>query len=169
MAYTTGTRLDEAHKEIHVSLDHAANNASKSDADYIHEIHGVITHEMVHCFQHNARNSCPGGLIEGIADYVRIKSGLGAQHWKKWPANVRSRGEKWDGGYERTAWFLEWVEEKVGGIVGRLNHEMARREWDDGKIWEEVTGKRVEKWWDEYVGAWKGMNKQRGLDGECDE
>ena len=32
-----------------------------------HEIQGVLTHEMVHCFQYNAKETCPGGLIEGIA------------------------------------------------------------------------------------------------------
>lgn len=38
---------------------------------------GVCVHEMVHCWQWNAKGTCPGGLIEGIADYVRLRSGLG--------------------------------------------------------------------------------------------
>lgn len=165
VAYTEGSKLDEAHKEIHFSLKHIANQQGKSDADYLHEIRGVVTHEMVHAFQHNARGSCPGGLIEGIADYVRIRSGLGAQHWRKWPANEKSRGTQWDQGYERTAWFLEWVEAQCEGktrhAIGVLNHAMQGRKWDEGKLFEEVTGKTVEEWWELYRAAWEKMNEEQ--------
>ncbi|KAG2351987.1 hypothetical protein BDR07DRAFT_1431125 [Suillus spraguei] len=27
----------------------------------------VLVHEVVHCYQYNAKDTCPGGLIEGIA------------------------------------------------------------------------------------------------------
>lgn len=48
----------------------------------------------VHVFQYDAKGTCPGGLIEGIADFVRLKAGLAPPHWKPGP---RSR---WDEGYE---------------------------------------------------------------------
>lgn len=31
---------------------------------------GVLVHEMVHCFQYNAKGTCPGGLVEGIAGMI---------------------------------------------------------------------------------------------------
>lgn len=175
VAYTTGTELDEAHKEIHLSLDYLqakirqfygdtgsdAKN-SKADASFIHELRGVVTHEMVHAFQHNGRGSCPGGLIEGIADYVRLKSGLGAEHWNPWPAGTRTRGEKWDEGYQKTAWFLTWVEDTIGGkgAIGRLNEALRESEWEDGKVWEKVMGKTVHACWGLYKVDWDRLNKQ---------
>lgn len=63
VAYTKGSDLDDDHKEIHFSTRHILNSKARA-AD---EIRGVVTHEMVHCFQYNAKGTCPGGLIEGIA------------------------------------------------------------------------------------------------------
>ena len=60
VAYTTGTAT---HKEIHLSLDHIARSKDRAGD----EARGVITHEMVHCFQHNGTGKAPSGLIEGIA------------------------------------------------------------------------------------------------------
>ena len=45
--------------------------------------------------------TCPGGLIEGIADWVRLRAGLGAKHWKQ------EADGKWDAGYQHTGYFLE--------------------------------------------------------------
>lgn len=175
VAYTTGTELDEAHKEIHLSLDYLqarieqfygdANSDKanpKADASFIHELCGVVTHEMVHAFQHNACGTCPGGLVEGIADYVRLKSGLGAEHWNPWPAGKRTRGEKWDAGYQTTAWFLEWVEDNIGGegAIGRLNEALRKDEWDEGKVWETIIGKSVKACWRAYTEDWERMNKE---------
>lgn len=42
-----------------------------------------MVHEMVHCWQRNAHGTAPGGLIEGIADWVRLKAGLVPPHWKR--------------------------------------------------------------------------------------
>jgi hypothetical protein len=93
VAYTTGLPLDDLHKEIHLSLNYVQAVYSTNAAGIRHEIAGVITHEMVHCFQHNCRGTAPGGLIEGIADFVRLKAGLAPKHWNRGPDN---RGQKWD-------------------------------------------------------------------------
>jgi hypothetical protein len=61
VAYTTGSEIDSDHKEIHFSLDYihsAISNARKTE-----EIMGVLTHEMVHCYQYNALGTCPGGKL----------------------------------------------------------------------------------------------------------
>jgi hypothetical protein len=63
VAYTTGSDLDDDHKEIHFSTDYIESSASRAHD----EIFGVLVHEVVHCFQYNANGTCPGGLIEGIA------------------------------------------------------------------------------------------------------
>ena len=63
VAYTKGSELDDDHKEIHFSVRHIANNKDRVKG----EVMGVLVHEMVHCFQYNAKGTCPGGLIEGVA------------------------------------------------------------------------------------------------------
>ena len=60
VAYTHGSNTD---KEIHLSLDHISRSAARARG----EIMGVLVHEVVHCFQYNAKGTAPGGLIEGIA------------------------------------------------------------------------------------------------------
>lgn len=63
VAYTKSSDLDVDHKELHFATRHIENNRHRA----AHEIHGVLVHELVHCFQYNALGTCPGGLIEGIA------------------------------------------------------------------------------------------------------
>ncbi|XP_015070999.1 uncharacterized protein LOC107015287 [Solanum pennellii] len=64
---------------IHVS----ARYIQGYSGDVRREIIGVLYHEATHVWQWNANNGAPGGLIEGIADYVRLKAGLGLSHWVK--------------------------------------------------------------------------------------
>lgn len=142
IAYSTGTELDSDHKEIHMSLDYIHGIDASRSSD---EILGVLTHEMVHCFQHNAFGTCPGGLIEGVADWVRMHSGLGPPHWK------RVAGQKWDAGYEHTAYFLEYLETRVGaGFVRRLNEKLRIRRYEEKWFWTELCGKTVEELWSDY-------------------
>lgn len=91
VAYTTGLDLDEDHKEIHLNL----NYVKRSRQDQRYELLGVLCHELVHCFQWNAEGTCNGGLIEGIADWVRLRAGLAAKHWKQ-----EAEGD-WDGGKQQ--------------------------------------------------------------------
>jgi len=59
---------------------HQVSKSNKVDDQIRKEIHGVLLHELVHCVQHDApesREGSKGGLIEGLADYIRLKSGLG--------------------------------------------------------------------------------------------
>lgn len=64
VAYCTGCSPDpKSHKEIHFSLRHIVNSKARAKE----EIMGVLTHEVVHCFQHNSGGTAPGGLIEGFA------------------------------------------------------------------------------------------------------
>ncbi|KAJ5135418.1 uncharacterized protein N7515_004696 [Penicillium bovifimosum] len=175
VAYTTGTELDDAHKEIHVSLPYIEDCTSGPSAkeDPLHELVGVLTHELVHCYQHTAPPDSaetgdekmprpPGGLIEGIADFVRLKAGLEPPHWKR-PVSAADRPPKWDMGYQHTAYFLAWLEDvRVGrGAVGLLNDRLLRVGYlgegerenvgeQDLPFWKGLFGVGVDDLWEEY-------------------
>ena len=142
VAYTTGIDLDDDHKEIHFSLDYIAQIPADRQR---HEIEGVIVHEMVHCWQWNALGTAPGGLVEGIADFVRLKALLSPPHWKK------ESGGDWDAGYQHTAYFLEWMDTKFGeGSVVRVNEELRNKKYEEQKFWLGLFGKSVKDLWSEY-------------------
>ncbi|KAJ3414052.1 hypothetical protein HDV05_007177 [Chytridiales sp. JEL 0842] len=113
------------------------------------EIEGVLCHELVHAFQTNANSTCPPSLIEGIADFVRLRQGLAPPHWKA----GTSGGRKWDSGYDATAYFLDWIDRvKAPGFVKVLNWVMRDEDgwkWDEG-IFEVLTGTRLSELWEEY-------------------
>lgn len=179
VAYTTGTEIDNDHKEIHVSLQYLQHVTADPTAkgDPVHEIVGFLTHELVHCYQHTSPEDDgtgrdipkpPGGLIEGIADFVRLKAGLEPPHWKK-PRCSIERAAKWDAGYQHTAYFLAWIEDVwVGqGAIGLLNDQLLRvgyvgedkggdkeEKAENGEeevgFWVRLFGIGVEDLWDEY-------------------
>lgn len=122
---------------------------------------------MVHCFQHNCQGSAPGGLIEGIADYVRLKAGLAPPHWRK-GGTSKERGESWDTGYQRTAWFLEWLEEEFGeGTVSRINDTMRER-YEEKAFWNGLFGTGVARLWERYRATWEEEGEGKAVLGEED-
>lgn len=154
VAYTTGTDLDSDHKEIHLSLDYIKGIASGREAE---EIQGVLVHEMVHCWQWNALGTAPAGLVEGIADFVRLKAGLCPPHWK------REGGGEWDAGYQHTAYFLEWLEGKWGdGSVQKINDGLRKEIYKESLFWERLFGKTVGELWAEYKGRLEDLHKGKG-------
>jgi hypothetical protein len=156
VAYTTGLPLDEMHKEIHLSLGYVQGILSRNSAGVRHELAGVITHEMVHCFQGNCEGTAPGGLIEGIADFVRLKSDLSPPHWNRSPEN---RGKRWDEGYQKTAWFLEWLEEKHGhGTISLMNSNMLEGKYHEKTFWHSLFGHSVQSLWEQYKKTWDGTD-----------
>lgn len=91
---------------------------------------------MVHAYQWDAHGTCPGGLIEGIADYVRLKADLAPPHWKR-----DERMDKWDEGYQRTAYFLEWLEGEYGvGTVARINDSLREGVYEAEGFWTGIFG-----------------------------
>jgi len=87
--------------------------------------------------------TAPGGLIEGIADYVRLRAGFAAPHWR------RGRGSRWDEGYDVTGYFLDWVEKRNEGFVRGVNAILRDAKWDEG-VFKLITGKTVDELWKEY-------------------
>ncbi|KAI1945507.1 hypothetical protein LOZ57_004194 [Ophidiomyces ophidiicola] len=168
VAHTTSIDLDVDHKEIHLSLAYIAHSATLKDP--IHELVGVLTHEMVHCYQHTCPPgsksvpSPPSGLIEGIADFVRLKAGLSPPHWHR-PLSCADLPDSWDRGYQDTAFFLEWLEDvKVGtGAVGLINDRLLRTGYvgenndtdasctaSTKSFWRGLFGASVQELWVEY-------------------
>jgi hypothetical protein len=147
VAYTTGTELDGDHKEIHFSIEYIDGIQKSRKAD---EILGVLTHEMVHCYQYNAQGTCPGGLIEGIADWVRLNSNLSPPHWK------RETSGKWDAGYQHTGYFLDYLEKRYGdGTISRMNNKLRTGRYNEKAFWTELLGRPVEQLWSDYGEAVK--------------
>lgn len=142
VAYTTGSDLDDDHKEIHFSLEYINKAPCARQRD---EIQGVLVHEMVHCWQWNGLGTAPVGLTEGIADFVRLKAGLSPPHWKV------TRGGDWDAGYQHTAYFLDWIENKFDdGSVRKINHALKDSEYIEDEFWEQLFGIKVADLWEDY-------------------
>lgn len=159
VAYTTGSELDSDHKEIHFSLDYIHDNISFSRT--AHEIMGVLTHEMVHCYQYDAFGTCPGGLVEGIADWVRLNSDLSPPHWKK------EAGDKWDAGYQHTGYFLDYLEKRFGdGLVRRINEKLRIEKYQEKRFWTEICGRPVEQLWADYQDV-LSTEDEKAADEEC--
>lgn len=149
VAWTNGTELDDMHKEITLNLNHI-QWSMEDPVRFRDESIGVITHEMVHCYQHGG--NAPGGLIEGMADYVRLRCGLAPPHWHKCKDEL---GEKWDEGYQKTAWFLEWLEAKYGaGTVSRMNETLGREDYKEEEFWQNLFGDSVDRLFRRYVDTW---------------
>jgi hypothetical protein len=143
VAYTSGTELDDDHKEICFSTDYIEGVDHHRRAE---EIRGVLIHEMVHCWQWAARGTCPGGFIEGIADWVRLRAGLAPPHWKReWIE------KSWDEGYATTAYFLDYLEVRFGeGTIMSLNQRLCDLEYDEDDYWTYCCGYKIKRLWRDY-------------------
>ncbi|KAJ5975706.1 peptidase of plants and bacteria-domain-containing protein [Penicillium waksmanii] len=106
--------------------------------------------------------SVPTELLEGIADYVVVRSGLEKLHWRR-PTSSKELAHKWQTGTYHRAFFFEWLEMRIGeGTVGRLMGSVL----DSGYAgsypeagtpcgleygtWESVTGMSAQDLWKEY-------------------
>jgi Peptidase of plants and bacteria len=143
VAHTVGSDLDDDHKEIHLSTSYIEKVPPERRR---HEILGVLRHEMVHCWQWNAKGTCPGGLIEGIADFVRLRDNLAPPHWKRaW------KDCEWDSGYERTAYFLDYLERRFGyGTIIRINERLRDVIYHEKDFWAHCCGVGIDALWSQY-------------------
>ncbi|XP_074345758.1 uncharacterized protein LOC141684604 [Apium graveolens] len=123
--------------EIHVS----ARYIQDYNGDVKGEYTGVLYHEMTHVWQWS--NAAPGGLIEGIADFVRLKAGYAPSHWVQ-----PGEGDKWDQGYDVTARFLDYCNSLSNGFVAELNKKM--KDTYSANFFVEVLGKTVDQLWSDY-------------------
>ncbi|WCJ17815.1 Plant basic secretory protein (BSP) family protein [Euphorbia peplus] len=126
--------------EIHFSANYIGNYSS---GDLKTEFTGVIYHEMTHIWQWNGNGQTPGGLIEGIADYIRLKANYVPSHWVK-----AGEGEKWDQGYDVTARFLEYCDEIRNGFVAEMNQKMMSGYSE--QFFVDLLNKSVDEVWSDY-------------------
>ena len=126
--------------EIHVGSDYIAGYSG----DVKTEFTGVLYHEVTHVWQWNGQGKANGGLIEGIADYVRLKANYAPSHWVK-----PGEGQRWDQGYDVTARFLDYCNSVLkDGFVAQLNAKMKDGYSDD--FFQELLGKSVDQLWSDY-------------------
>lgn len=107
------------------------------------EFTGVLYHEMTHVWQWNGNGQAPGGLIEGIADFVRLKANYAPSHWVK-----PGQGDRWDQGYDVTARFLDYCNGLRNGFVAELNKKM--RSGYNNSYFVDLLGKTVDQLWTDY-------------------
>lgn len=125
--------------EIHVSNDYIGNYSG----DVRREITGVLYHEMAHIWQWNGNGQTPGGLIEGIADFVRLKANYAPSHWVQ-----AGQGDRWDQGYDVTAKFLDYCNGLRNGFVAELNKKM--KTGYSAQYFVDLLGKTVDELWIDY-------------------
>ncbi|RYZ50498.1 MAG: hypothetical protein EOP07_22860, partial [Proteobacteria bacterium] len=107
---------------------------------------GLVVHELTHVYQKSPTSSdgSDKGLIEGMADTVRMYEGLSDPNWP-----TRDKSGPWNKGYERTGMFLMYVDQKVPGFKRKLNQAL-------GGVWtkdtfKSLSGKSPEEWWALYI------------------
>jgi hypothetical protein len=128
-----------SNNEIHLS----ARYVNSYSGNLKNEITGVLYHEMTHVWQWNGNGQANGGLIEGIADYVRLKANYAPSHWVK-----PGQGNKWDQGYDVTARFLDYCNGLRNGFVADLN-KLMRNGYSD-QFFVQLLGKTVDQLWKDY-------------------
>ncbi|KAL6531773.1 hypothetical protein OROMI_028136 [Orobanche minor] len=133
VAYTSGD-------QIHVSARYINSYTGNVKTEFT----GVLYHEMTHVWQWNGNGRAPGGLIEGIADYVRLKAGYAPGHWVK-----PGEGDKWDHGYDVTARFLDYCNGLRKDFVAELNKKM-RIGYSDRYFADLLGPKTVDQLWKDY-------------------
>ncbi|KAL6642895.1 hypothetical protein ACP70R_021076 [Stipagrostis hirtigluma subsp. patula] len=124
---------------IHLSAQHVAGYSGDVRA----EVAGVLYHETTHVWQWNGRGQANGGLVEGIADFVRLKAGYASWRWVQ-----PGQGDRWDHGYDVTARFLDYCDSLKPGFVAELNAKMKDGYTDD--FFAQILGKDVQQLWLEY-------------------
>ena len=127
VAYTSGS-------EITFSTAYLA--AHPKDIDF-------ITHELAHVSQAYPAGA-PSWLTEGIADYARDLFGLGNDE-AGWALPDRPTGRYTDG-YNTSAAFLKWADERYPGCVRAVNSELKSGTYSDS-IWVALTGRDLEELW----------------------
>lgn len=132
---------------IHVS----AGYIGRYPGDIKKEITGVLYHEMAHILQWEGNGQAPSGLIEGMADFVRMKGGYAADHWN--PPGV---GYQWDQGYDVTAHFLNYCDNIKNGFVAELNRKM--KNGYSESYFSDLLGKPVTQLWSDYKAMYNQTN-----------
>ncbi|OWM87722.1 uncharacterized protein LOC116203549 [Punica granatum] len=135
--------------EIRINTDYLDN----FQGDVYDEFVGILYHETTHLWQWDGKGKAPRGLIDGIADFVRLSAGWSSEAWTQ----QRGSGSRWDEGYAVTAYFLEYCNSLKHGFVSELNARMKHYYSDD--FFKRLLGKDVRKLWEDYKAAYEEENQ----------
>ncbi|XP_072956232.1 uncharacterized protein [Typha angustifolia] len=124
---------------IHFSAEYIGNYSGDLRAEFT----GVLYHEVTHVWQWNGNSAAPSGLIEGIADFIRLRAGYAPSHWVK-----PGEGDRWDQGYDVTARFLDYCDGLKNGFVAQLNAKM--KDGYSDQYFLDLLGKSVDQLWSDY-------------------
>ena len=130
---------------------HIANYREPEDARFA--FLGVLIHETTHLYQFDAGG---GGLVEGLADFVRIRAG----HHRM---NRRVAGGAWTEPYTTSGFFFSWLagpgglqrdgRERADPDIGwAINVAMRGSEFRE-QVFMERLGADVDTLWPEYQDA----------------
>lgn len=108
------------------------------------EFTALMYHETTHIFQWSGEGTASGGLTEGIADYVVMKS----KYFEPEGYTKPGEGSRWDEGYGVTARFLEYCDSLKAGFTVDLNNRM-RKVYKD-EYFHDLLGKPLDQVWREY-------------------
>lgn len=141
--------------DIMDGIAYTVGNAIHLGADYVGNVTGdiraavteVYFHEVAHVWQWSGEGSAPVGLLDGIADYVVLKAGLGT--WAK-----PGKGTRWDQGYDATALFLNYCSSFRGTFVADLNRMMKVKYSD--QYFVALLRKTVDQLWADYKAKYPG-------------
>lgn len=128
---------------LHNNIFVNSNHIQDFSGDVRIEVVGILYHEATHVWQWSGNGEAPRGLIEGIADYVRLKAGFASLKWVS-----RGAGSEWDQGYAVTAYFLDYCNGLRDGFVADLNAMMRDHYSDD--FFVQLLGKSADQLWNDY-------------------
>lgn len=135
---------------INFSSRHIANYDEPDDARF--EYLGVLIHEVTHLYQFDDGG---GGLVEGMADFVRIRAG----HHRM---NRRSPGGAWTDAYTTSGFFFSWLA-GPGGLqtdgrmpsdpdIGWAINKQMKDSWSE-QVFVDRLGADVDTLWEQYQDA----------------
>ncbi|KAH7575331.1 hypothetical protein ACOSP7_005149 [Xanthoceras sorbifolium] len=141
-----------------------SNNKVKVNTKYIYKFNGdvkraftgVMYHELTRVWQWKGNGQAPIGLINGIADFVRLRAYYPAQDWVK-----PGEGSRWDEGYSVTAYFLDYCESLKRGFVANLNKKM--KDGYSDNFFEELLGMSVDELWNDYKAMYNKIRPVKNI------
>lgn len=148
----------EASRTVTISIEKKCLAVAGTGGNHIHcrsswlrrnpEDLDVVTHEGMHVVQ-AYRKGDPGWLMEGLADYARVKFGVNNQQ-AKWALPEYEANQSYTNAYKVTARFLLWLEQRVKpGITVALDEAMRAGTYRP-ELWKDLTGKSVDELWQDY-------------------
>lgn len=149
----------EALKELEVKIDTAYDGVAYAHQRKITissewlknkpEDIDVITHEAMHIIQSYPRNSGPGWLTEGVADYARYLYGVN-NNGAGWSLPEYSSENHYTQSYRVTARFLLWITRHYQeNLVVKLDEHLREKTYK-ADFWEKYTGKSLDELWEMY-------------------